>query len=391
MPYTYVILGAGRQGCAIAYDLALNGEAEHITIVDTNPRTAAMALERLQGLTADSPCRFGLVTCDVSNLNEIGPVMAGADVAVSAVPYRFNFHLTEAAIRAGVSFCDLGGNTQIVRAQLHRHEEAKAVGVSIVPDCGLAPGLGNHLAAHGISMLDEPEDVHIRCGGLPQARVGLIGYKLVFNIDGLINEYSGVGEFLRDGRRVDIPALSELEEIEFQSPVGKCEAAVTSGGTSSAPETFLGLLKTYDYKTVRYPGHFKLIRAMFGMGDVDEKVTLADGTIVDSKDLFREVMEKELEHPDVLDLVVMRVTVSGRHKGQAMTLQYDLFDRHDEKTGFSAMERTTGYPAALVAYMQARGVIEPGSRPLEVSVPADQFFIELPMHDVNIELSELTG
>jgi lysine 6-dehydrogenase len=386
MPFDYVVLGAGRQGCAIAYDLASNCDAARVILVDTNPDAAARAVDRLQNLLPDSACDFRFITCDVTNLDEIGPVMSTAHVAISAVPYRFNFHLTEAAIRAGVSFCDLGGNTQIVRAQVHRDEEAKEAGVSIVPDCGLAPGLSNHLAAHGISMVDEPEHVHIRCGGLPQQRVGPLGYKLVFNIEGLVNEYTGVGEFLRNGRRVDIPALTELEEIEFPPPVGRCEAAVTSGGTSTAPETFLGRLKTYDYKTVRYPGHFEIVRALFSLGCFEDRVSLGDGSTLDAQALLKQLLAEKLDYPDVRDLVVMRVTVSGKHGGNPVTLQFDMYEKHDEATGFSAMERTTAAPAALVAYMQARRLIKPGALPLEVSVPSQQFFDELPHHGIHVQL-----
>jgi lysine 6-dehydrogenase len=388
MPYSYVILGTGRQGCAIAYDLAKNCEAERLIMVDTNTHAAAEAIDRLEKLLPDSPCRFELVTCDVTNLNEIGPVIQGSDVVVSAVPYKFNMHLTEAAIRAGASFCDLGGNTQIVRAQLHRNEEAKIAGVSVVPDCGLAPGLGNHLAAHGIAMLDEPEDVHIRCGGLPQEKIGPLGYKLVFSLEGLINEYTGMGEFLRDGKQVEIPALTELEDIEFPEPVGKCEAAVTSGGTSTCPETYLGKLKSYDYKTVRYPGHFEVVQAIFGLGCFEDSVRLRNGTTIDARTMLRQMLEEKIDYPDVRDLVVLRVTVSGKHKDKPKTIQYDLYDKHDEETEFTAMERATGFPAALVAYMQARKIIEPGSVPLELSVPAKQFLDELPGHDIRVEMSE---
>ncbi len=388
MPYSYVVLGTGRQGCAIAYDLAKNCEAERMILVDTDARAAAVAIDRLERLLPGSPCRFELVTCDVTNLNEIGPVMHGSDVVVSAVPYRFNMHLTEAAIRAGASFCDLGGNTQIVRAQLHRDEEAKLAGVSVVPDCGLAPGLGNHLAALGIELLDKPEHVHIRCGGLPQEKVGPLGYKLVFNLEGLINEYTGMGEFLRNGKRVEVPALTELEEIDFPEPVGKCEAAVTSGGTSTCPETYHGKLKSYDYKTVRYPGHFEAVRAMFGLGCFEDNVKLKDGSVFDARAMLSRILEEKLDYPDVRDLVVLRVTVSGKKGGKSKTLNFDIYDVHDEATGFTAMERTTGFPASLVAYMQARKLIAPGSVPLELSVPPKQFFDELPLHDIHVKMSE---
>lgn len=384
MGYRYVILGAGRQGTALAYDLAQNGEAEHVTLADVDPDITRRTIERLETLLPETKCRFLGVICDVSKPAEVAMTITGADVVLSAVPYRFNVPLTEAAIFAGASLCDLGGNTPVVQHQLKRHERAVAAGVSIVPDCGLAPGLGNTLAAHGIAALDEPEHVHIRCGGLPAAPVGPLGYKLVFNFDGLVNEYSGHGDFLRDGARVEVPALTELEEIEFPPPVGRCEAAVTSGGTSTCAQTYAGRLRTYDYKTVRYPGHFAVMRALFELGCFDEHVALPGGETLEPRPLLRKLLEHRLALPEARDVVVLRCTVTGRHAGRPCTRQYDLFDRHDEQTGFTAMERTTAFSAALVAYFQARRLIAPGARPLEVAVPPGPYVEELPAHDIDV-------
>ena len=386
MGYIYAILGAGRQGLALTYDLAANCQAERIILVDCDEGVVQRGVKRIEGLLAGKHCELTGQRCDVAHPDEVAATVAGANVVISAVPYRFNLALTDAALAAGASFCDLGGNTGVVREQLDRHEQAVNAGVSIVPDCGLAPGLGNILAAHGIEQLDEPEAAHVRCGGLPERPVGPLGYKLVFNFQGLINEYSGRGEFLRDGEQVQIPTLTELEQIEFPEPLGSCEAAITSGGTSTCANTFHGKLKTYDYKTVRYPGHFAIIRAIFELGCFDEQVTLANGETIEPKPLLRKLMEDRLAYPAVRDLVVLRVTVSGKHQGQPRTLQYDLFDHHDELTGFTAMERTTAFPTTLVAYMQARKLIAPGGRPLESALPLGQYVDELAQHDIRIEM-----
>lgn len=387
MAYNYVVLGAGRQGVALAYDLARACEAARVTLADVDPDVAHRAVARLETLLPDTPCHFAGANCDVSKPAAVALVVAGADVVLSAAPYRFNIALTDLAIAAGASFCDLGGNTQVVHEQLSRHARAAAAGVSVLPDCGLAPGLANILAAHGIATMDEPEHVHIYCGGLPEKPVGPLGYKLAFNFDGLINEYSGFGQCLRNGERVDIAALSELEEIELPPPVGKCEAAVTSGGASTCAETFRGRLRTYDYKTVRYPGHFAIIRALFELGCFEEHVKAPDGTVLGPKAVLRRLMEQRLAYPDVRDLVVLRCTVSGRHEGRPCARRYDLLDRHDERTGFTAMERTTAFPAALVAYMQARQLIQPGARPLELALPVQRYLEELPRHDIHVTVS----
>lgn len=388
MSFRYVVLGAGRQGVALAYDLVRNGGAARLTLADVDVHVARRGLMRLGTLLPGCKCDFEAVGCNVADGASLGRLLTGADVVVSAVPYRFNELLTDAAIAAGASFCDLGGNTAVVQRQLSRHQWAMSRGVSIVPDCGLAPGLGNTLAAHGVAAMDEPEDVFVRCGGLPQQRVEPLGYKLVFNFEGLVNEYSGFGEFLREGRITHVPALTELEPIEFPAPLGVCEAAVTSGGTSTCPQTYHGRLRTYEYKTVRYPGHFAVVRAMFELGCFDEQVVSQQGETLRPRRVMAELFETRLAAPAVRDLVVLRCTVRGRRRGAATQVTYDLLDFHDELTGFTAMERTTAFPAALVASMQARRLIPPGARPLELAAPADRFLAELPDHDIRVTLSE---
>lgn len=384
MAYKYVVLGAGRQGVALAYDLAKNCDAREIALIDSDEVAAVTGAKRVAALLPELRCRIEPSRCDMTETNRLRDLLRGANVVLSAVPYRFNVELTNLAIEAGAHFNDLGGNTDVVRRQLDRHDRAREAGVSVVPDCGLAPGLGNILAAHGVSQLDEPREAHVRCGGLPERPVGPLGYKLLFNFQGLINEYSGFGEFLRDGKRVDVAALTEVEEIEFASPIGRCEAAVTSGGTSTCAESFLGRLQAYDYKTVRYPGHWAVIRAMFGLHCFDERLALRNGKTIEPKSLLRDLMEDQLQFPDVTDITVLRSTVSGLHAGKPRTLVYELIDRHDRGTGFTAMERTTAFPTTLVAYMQARGMISPGARPLEQCIPLNEYLTELGKHDIHV-------
>lgn len=387
MGYDYVVLGAGRQGAALAYDLALNCEARRVTLADTDERIARSAVGRLEALLDARRCELVPRRCDVADSTAVAETIRGATVVLSAVPYRFNVQLADAAIAGGAHFCDLGGNTAVVREQLSRHERAAATGVSVLPDCGLAPGLGNIAAAYGVSQLDAPRDVQVRCGGLPERPVGPLGYKMLFNFQGLVNEYSGRAEFLRDGRRVEVPTLTEIEPIEFPPPVGRCEAAVTSGGTSTCPESFAGKLQRYDYKTVRYPGHWAIIRAMFELGCFEESLRLSDGGTIEPKALMRRLFEERLAFPDVRDITVLRITVRGRDKGAERAMQFDLLDRHDERTGFTAMERTTAYPTALAAHLQARGLVAAGARPLERAIPLQTYMDELPRHDIRLAVT----
>lgn len=387
MSYTYTVFGAGRQGVAAAYDFAKNGQAELVRLADSDEKVAERAAKRLKKLLKGGRTQFEPMRCDVEKRKHVRDAVKGAQVALSAAPYRFNAQLAEWCVESKCSFLDLGGNTDVVRAELKLHKQARKAGVSIVPDCGLAPGLGNHLAAHGVASMDTPQHVHVRCGGLPAQPVGPLGYKLVFNFYGLWNEYRGEAEFLRGGKRVRVPTLTELERFET-STLGPMEACVTSGGTSTCPQTWEGRLESFDYKTIRYPGHWAQIRLLFELGFMDESFDAPDGKRFEPVKLTQRLFEQRLAFPEVRDIVLLRVLVRGEHAGQPRSIQYDVFDRHDEATGFTAMERTTAFPAALVGCFQARGLIEPGARPLEVCVPPQRYLDELAQHGIVVQMRE---
>jgi len=227
--YHYVVVGAGRQGVAAAYDLARHGEAERITLVDLNLRVAEAGAERLNRFLGRSvaEARFG----DAARPETLVPLLSEADGMLSAASYRFNLGLAQLAVKTKTHMVDLGGHTGIVRAQLALDSEAKKAGVVIVPDCGMGPGMNVTLALVAMDLLDEAHEVRIYDGGLPQNPKPPWNYALLFSAEGLVNEYEGEAHFLREGRVTPVPVLTELEELEIP-PLGKLEAFVTSGGLS---------------------------------------------------------------------------------------------------------------------------------------------------------------
>jgi len=140
MAYSYIVIGAGRQGVAAAYDLALFGEASRVTLADFDRETAKNAAARVNALVRGKIANA--IALDVRDENAVRHALKGYDVALGAVPYFHNLGLTRAAIESGVSFCDLGGNTDIVRKQHAMDRAATRAGVSVVPDCGMGPGMG---------------------------------------------------------------------------------------------------------------------------------------------------------------------------------------------------------------------------------------------------------
>jgi len=151
-------------------------------------------------------------------------------VAISAVPYFFNLSLAEAAVESGVHFCDLGGNNRIVAAEFALDAKAKEAGVTLIPDCGLAPGLVNILAVGAIDGLEAVKSVEIRVGGLPQKPHPPLDYQIVFSPHGLLNEYMEPATVIQNGKVAEVPSLTGWEEIAFVPPYDRLEAFHTSGG-----------------------------------------------------------------------------------------------------------------------------------------------------------------
>jgi len=383
--YDYAVLGAGRQGVAAAYDMAKFGNARRVVLGDMNLRVAREAAKRVNMLCGQEIAQAARV--DATRQAQVKRFLTGIDAFVSAVPYYYNLEITKAAIRAHASMCDLGGNTEIVRKQLLLDEKAEKAGISVVPDCGVGPGMSATLACYGMTLLDSTREVYIWDGGLPQSPRPPFNYLLTFNFEGLANEYFGNAVFLRDGAIVEVPCFDELETVEFPPPLGRLEAFVTSGGTSTCPWTFKGKLKVLQNKTLRYPGSHAQLKTMHDLGLFgDKEVRLPDGTKAVPRRVLQALFEPKVKYPGDRDVVVVRVKCVGEKSGRPAEVLLDIIDYYDDATGFTAMERTTGWHASIVAIMMAHGETPRGAKPLEIAVPGPLFFRELKRR--GIELTE---
>jgi lysine 6-dehydrogenase len=377
----YTVLGAGMMGSAVAYDLAMTQPEAEVVLADRDlqrARTSAAAIAR----------DVRPLELDVNNGADLNAALKGNNAVVSAISYNVNLPLTVAAIEAGVSLCDLGGNMDVVRAQLRLNDQARLSGVTIVPNCGLAPGLAGILAATGANAFEQLDAIRMRVGGLPQHPRPPLNYQIVFSAEGLINEYIEDAEVIRNGERSLVPSMSDLEEIIFPPPFGTLEAFNTSGGASMLPELFEGRVRELDYKTIRYPGHCEKIRMLLDLGFADSE-PLAFGNIVQTRrELFTDLLRKKLDFQDK-DLVLLRVTVSGTRHGHKATLAYELIDYYDEKARVTAMMRTTAFPTSVIAQMLARGDINARGVLLpELCVPGDALIKHLDTRRIHISRTE---
>lgn len=387
MEYTYAVLGAGRQGTASAYDMARWGEAKQVHLIDRELAIAERAARRVNQLIGANIAQAAQV--DVTDMSALERALIGIDAFVSAVPYYYNLDITKAALKVKACMCDLGGNTDIARQQHAFDAQAKQAGISIIPDCGQVPGMGTSLMVYAMSLLDEATDVYMWDGGLPQNPQPPFKYLLTFHVAGLTNEYAEPAVFLRNGKITQVEPMTELETVEFPDSVGTLEAFVASGGTSTMPWAYEGKLRTLQNLTLRYPGHFPQLRAFWDLGLWDLKPVSIGNTQVTPRDVFHALYEPKVTFPDEpeksKDIVLVRVKVLGKKAGKPAQALVELVDRFDEKTGFTAMERTTGWDAAIVAEMMAHGLTRRGAGGVESFVPAGLFMNELHRRGFNIK------
>ncbi|MBI4061778.1 MAG: saccharopine dehydrogenase NADP-binding domain-containing protein [Elusimicrobia bacterium] len=386
--YRYVVLGAGRQGTAAAYDLAAFGDAAEVVLADADAlkaRKAAARVARLLGRRA-APPRGAAV--DAASPASLARLLRGADGALCALPYRLNPLVAAAAVRAGTHYADLGCHLETTRAVLALDKAAKKAGVTLIPDCGLAPGLGTALAVRGIESLDRAREAVIYVGGLPQRPLPPLGYKVVYALESMLALYLEPAVVLRRGRIERKPPLSESERVDFGTAL-RLEARLTGGGTSTCPWSFHGRLRRFEYKTLRYEGHFEKMEAIRDLGLLDEEPLSIGRSRVAPRALFLRLAAERLALPEERDLVALRVLVRGRKNGRATEITYDLLDYEDPKTGFSAMERTTGFSAAAALHLQAAGAIRPaGAIPFEKCVPAERYLLEIRRRGLRIRRKE---
>lgn len=364
MEITVAVVGVGRQGLCGAHDLAQIPGVSRLLLVDRDAARLDAASRRLAALGV----RAELVPRIPNDAaGGLPAALAGARAVLSAVPFGFGPAVCEAAIEAGAHAVDLGGNLAISRAIHALAPRAAARGVVVAPDCGLMPGLGNTLAGALVGELEALGHsgiaVEIRCGGLPRVPKNALGYELVFSFDGLVNEYDGVSVVLRDGALAEEGTLEDL--APFRHPrLGDLECATTSGGTSSAPETFRGRLREYVYRTVRYPGHFAFFRMLKRIGALAPERRAA----------LRALLEPAIvvDAPD--DLVFLRADATAA-SGESRSRE--ILDFRDGETGFTAMERMTAMPAAAVLELALEGRVHPGSIRVEWDLPMDEYFARL--------------
>ncbi len=376
-----LVLGAGQQGSACAYDLLTHTDHD-VVIADIDLESLPEFLKPYVGN------RLTPVEVNAEDEASVKAAMEGVTSTMSAFPYYFNLDMAKAALAAGSHFCDLGGNTEIVMAQKELHDEASQRGVSIIPDCGLAPGMVNILAQYGLSQVENPRAVRIKVGGLPENPEPPLNYQVVYSLEGVLDYYTTLSWIVRDGKPMQVEALSEVEDVEFRE-VGRLEAFHTAGGLSTMAQRYAGKIPSMEYKTLRYPGHSKAMEAIRDLGLLDLDPVEVNGRSLVPRDVFMAVAGPRLMRDPYTspDLVALRVEVQGDQHGKPVTLKWDLLDRFDAENGITAMMRTTGFSLAITGAFQAAGKTRPGVWTPDETMPAQEYIEALEARAIAIEFT----
>ncbi len=372
------VLGSGLMGSVVAQDLARSEGVDSVTVADLDEEKLAQVKRESGGR------RLALERLDVSDSARATEFLRRFDVAVSALPHGVVHASDLAAVSAGAKMVNVAFEDE----QMALDAEARKTGALLVPGCGVAPGLGGILLAHGRRTLGGADEGHIMVGGLPQRPSPPFGYRLVFSVVGLIREYTDEARIFKGGRLVRVRPFSTIERVRFPEPVGTLEAFCTDG-LASLVYTMRGM-RTLDEKTLRWPGHAEKMALLQDAGYFSrEKVTV--GTFeVAPIELSWEVLRRKLGEGDPKDMTVMRVII----KSAGTSITYDMVDMYDEVRRVTSMGKTTGYTASIVAQMVGKGLIKgSGTVPPETAVSGrivDLLLTELKRRGVSIR-SRRTG
>ncbi|MGE7675973.1 saccharopine dehydrogenase family protein [Lysinibacillus sp. NPDC094403] len=375
-----VVLGAGLMGKEVARDLIKNSKVERVFLGDIDVNIAQNFVDSL------NTDKIEVVELHAERDDSLMEVISKGNVVVNALFYSFNERVARAAIAAGVHSVDLGGHIGGVTEKiLDLDEEAKAKGVTIIPDLGVAPGMVNILAGYGASKLDVVESIKLFVGGIPTEPKPPLNYTRVFSLDGVFDHYTEPSKMIQKGKLQEVPSLSGVEPIYFKD-FGVLEAFYTSGGISTLYKTFPNV-QTLEYKTIRYKGHaekFKLL-ADLGFLDAGNKVEV-ENQEVSVRPVVREALKKKLELGTKPDAVLLRVIVAGEKAQQQVTYEFEMVVRKDMTINETAMARATANTISVVAQMigenkiTERGVFAP-----ESVVPGDTYIEEMAKRGVAIK------
>jgi saccharopine dehydrogenase-like NADP-dependent oxidoreductase len=343
-----VVIGAGKIGATVAGLLASTGDYQ-VTLADRSPDV----LGRL-----DRDERIRIVAADVEDSSKVVDLLNGQFAVLNAGPFYLTTGIAEAARAAHAHYLDL--TEDVARARRVRELAADA-STTFIPQCGLAPGFVSIVAFDMAKRFKVLDSVKLRVGALPQYPSNALNYNLTWSTDGVINEYCEPCEAIVNGVRREVQPLQEREEFSLDGVT--YEAFNTSGGLGTLCDTLEGKVRTLNYRTIRYPGHAAIMRAL-----------LNDLRLRDRRDVLKDILEHAV--PTTLqDVVIVFVTVSGHDDGQLVQETYanKIYSRDIDGRTLSAIQITTAAAICTVLDLLATGQLPQNGFVRQEDIPLKAF------------------
>jgi lysine 6-dehydrogenase len=335
-------------GSAIARDLVRSKDVDEVAVCDINRRSLDWLAQ------TESSAKLTLKRHDVTRRSETVKLLRKFDVGVGALPHALSEYAIQSSLQAGVSFVDLIFGWRFKQGRIH--SAAKRKNITIIPACGLAPGLTNILAMDGAEGMERVDEVRLKVGGIPERPKPPLNYRIVFSFDAVLEEYVRRAKIVKNGRLTEVDALSGVETITFPSPIGKCECFYTDG-LSTLTETMKGV-REMDEKTIRWPGHVAQIQTLIECGFLETQPLFVDRQRIVPREFTSKMLSERIRLGKEKDLTLLRVDVSGMSDGKRLHRRYQMIDRYDSRRKMTSMARTTAFPCSVAAQMLGLGFVQ---------------------------------
>jgi len=347
-----LILGSGLMGPAAAFNAMADPNVTQVILCDRDPGQLDTGWRRLAG----QPGVEKLTTAQLDLDDQAAAVqqMAGVDVVIGALPWSATLLAIWAALRAGTPLVDLARPNEADLPALR--QAVQAAGGLVVLGCGLEPGLTEIMARHLAEQLDRVDELHIKCGGIPEKPEPPLNYKIVFGGRQLPFDESDAW-VVENGQLRPVPRYSGVEPVTFAG-VGVCEAWHEGFMPWLLELPALKTLRLGTQKTVRWPGYAARVTVLKELGLLSLKPVAVDGVPVVPKKLVDAVLYPRVRlNEGERDITVFRVEATGEKAGRPCRYRAEMVD-HPDESGFTSMARTTAFTGAIVARLIARGELQ---------------------------------
>ena len=383
-----VLGGMGLQGKAALSDLARSKDVTEIICADLEPNALGkmanfLDVGRVTPVKIDASSKNSLVTA----------LRQDVDVAIDLLPLPLMPNAFEAAIEAGVALV----STNYANTVRHLHDRAVEAGVSLMPECGLDPGIDLIIFGHCVTQFDEVYVLNSYCGGFPETKAcdNPLNYKVTWNWDMVLGSQNRESVFIKDGRRLTVSASDQHEnamihQIDFPG-LGKLEAI--PNGDAVFYTDLLGVTDTIQETSryaLRWPGWCAFWAPLKKLGFLSDDPVDGLSCKVSPRQFLVKLMGPQLQYRDnERDIVVMHNVFKGVKDGRKKSIVTNLIIERDLETGLFAMNQGVGYPVSIVAKMIGSGLItKKGILSPAIDIPYESFMEQLGLRGITIDEKE---